>query len=145
MNTDVYQLLYVSSATENFDEDDLLDIMNQARKNNKKNGITGLLLFADGSIVQLLEGNKELVERTYETIARDPRHSGLIRLVGEYSESRDFADWSMGFQRIESKSLTDVEGFNNLLENKDLGGDQLTAISKRMRILFETFRKTARV
>lgn len=145
MTDDVYQLLYVSSANRTVDEADLLEIMDQARKNNKKNDITGLLLFADGSIVQLLEGDKELVESTYESISRDPRHTGIIRLVSEYSESRDFADWSMGFQRIESKSLIDIEGFNDLLENKDLGQDQLAAISQRMRTLFEAFRKTARI
>jgi hypothetical protein len=145
MTGDVYQILYVSSASRTVDESDLLEIMGQARKNNKKNDVTGLLLFAEGNIVQLLEGDKEIVESTFESISRDPRHTGIIRLVSEYSESRDFADWSMGFQRIGSISLTDIEGFNDLLENKELGQDQLAAISQRMRILFETFRKTARI
>jgi len=145
MTSNIYKLLYVSAANVTLDEQGLLDILEQARRNNQKNGLTGLLLFAEGSIIQLLEGEKEAVDNTFQTIAQDSRHTGIIKLIAEYADSRDFSDWSMGFKRIQSKSLDEIAGFNDLLENKTLEENQLADISNRMRTLFETFRKTARV
>lgn len=145
METGIYKLLYVSTASKGLDEEELLQILKQARRNNEANGITGLLLYADRSIIQMLEGNKAQVDATFKSISADLRHTGIIKLIGEFADERDFSEWSMGFQRVDAKSLEDIDGFNDLLGNKAPGAVAFTAISDKVRILLETFKKTARI
>ena len=142
---EVYQVLYVSSANEGLDEESLLEILKHARIKNEINGITGLLLYADHSIIQLLEGDVDSVEKTFRSISADPRHTGIIKLIAEFTDQRDFADWSMGFKSVDSKALNDVDGFNDLLEKRPLESDALETVSSKVRTLVNTFRKTARV
>ena len=54
----MHQLVYVSAATHAFTKSELLELLNKARANNQRLGITGLLLFKDGDFIQLLEGDK---------------------------------------------------------------------------------------
>jgi len=145
METGIYKLLYVSTASKGLDEEELLQILKQARRNNEANGITGLLLYADRSIIQMLEGNKAQVDATFKSISADLRHTGIIKLIGEFADERDFSEWSMGFQRVDAKSLEDIDGFNDLLGNKASGAVAFAAISDKVRILLETFKKTARI
>ena len=50
------QIIYISSAAKKMDDDDLLDILKTSRENNKKNDISGMLLYDNGSFIQVLEG-----------------------------------------------------------------------------------------
>lgn len=145
MTKPVFQLVYVSSADPVMAESDLMAILGQARENNRKRGITGLLLYADGNIMQLLEGERESVEEVFRTITADPRHSGVIRLLAAASPARDFSDWSMGFRRVRAGDDGGAEGFNALLEDARRSEAVMADLSARVRTLFHTFRKTARL
>ncbi|MEE2915447.1 MAG: BLUF domain-containing protein, partial [Pseudomonadota bacterium] len=69
-----YQLVYISSAIGRVDGDAVLAV---SRRNNARDGITGLL-YADGRrFLQVLEGERAAVERAYQRIAADPRHRAL--------------------------------------------------------------------
>ncbi|MFT6150089.1 MAG: hypothetical protein ACJAUH_002787, partial [Saprospiraceae bacterium] len=46
-------------------ETELLAILNRCRKNNSERQVTGLLIFAEGTFIQALEGNKEDVLQIY--------------------------------------------------------------------------------
>ncbi len=75
MSNPIHQLVYISAAKHDFTERELQQLLIKARQNNKKLGITGMLLFHEGSFIQALEGKKELVEKLYEKIGQDQRHS----------------------------------------------------------------------
>lgn len=93
------QLVYTSSASDRYvDRSGLEDILKSARKNNALNGVTGLLLFRDGSFVQFLEGPVEAVEEIFDRIQEDDRHRGVIVVLRRPIEHRDFRDWKMGFR-----------------------------------------------
>lgn len=141
----IYKLVYVSTAAYLINEEELLGILKLARQNNKSNNLTGLLLYHDGSFIQLLEGRKQDVETLYNKIALDPRHFGMIRLLEDYSEKRDFPDWSMGFQRIDASLNKEIEGFSFLLENNPLSSSELQELSMKVRLLLDTFKKTSGV
>lgn len=71
-------------------------ILQQSRKNNFKQGITGILCFAEDIFIQLLEGGRDEVCELYNGIIRDDRHRDVRILVyGEISERR-FGNWTMG-------------------------------------------------
>ncbi|WP_295674553.1 BLUF domain-containing protein [uncultured Mucilaginibacter sp.] len=108
---DLYYILYISAGTNWFTGDELKALLKVSHRNNTRDGITGLLLYGDGNFVQLLEGEKTTVLRTFERISADPRHkSTTIIDSGELSD-RNFPKWSMGFKALDSFSNTGLSGF----------------------------------
>jgi len=94
-----YQIAYTSAAARDMSDKDIEDILAAARRNNPREGLTGQLTYADGSFLQVLEGDKDAVERRYATIKADPRHRFIQRLVGHDVPGRSFGDWSMGWYK----------------------------------------------
>ena len=72
-------------------------ILAASRRNNARDGVTGALLFSQGCFAQVLEGPLDAVERAFERIQCDERHSDVTVLHSKPITARDFADWSMAF------------------------------------------------
>jgi hypothetical protein len=98
------QLIYVSTLRDK-DESLLPGILQSAVRNNQLHGVTGMLLYHEGSLLQVLEGATQDVNETYRKIESDPRHHDLFLLDDFQVMTRDFANWSMGFSRISSEDL----------------------------------------
>lgn len=118
----MHQLVYVSAATHAFTKSELLELLNKARANNQRLGITGLLLFKDGDFIQLLEGDKSAVKALFDTISADPRHTGTIVLHEGETSHRLFNDWSMGFRDLSDPQVQATPGFSQFM-NKPLHAD----------------------
>ncbi|MDN4173643.1 BLUF domain-containing protein [Nocardioides sp. SOB77] len=112
-------LTYVSSATELADADALVGALEAIRPRNHERGITGVLLYRGGNIIQVLEGPDEQVERTFASIERDHRHRGVIVLLREQVDRRSFPDWSMGFRDVSALDLDREDGFTDFLRGRD--------------------------
>lgn len=93
-------IVYFSSSISLFQEADLVSLLQQSRPYNATAGITGILLINQGSIVQVLEGNRNLIEALYKRIEADQRHTDLIKVVDGPIQERSFAGWSMGCKSI---------------------------------------------
>lgn len=114
----VHYLIYLSSATSLFTEEMLESILESSRRNNSRKGITGILLYHDGAILQVLEGEKADLDQLYTRLESDPRHQSVIKVMEGDAANAYFPDWSMGFRRLSSKQWADVEGY--LPVNKDM-------------------------
>ena len=90
------RLMYASRAAQPVDHDTLLAILRQSKANNPAQGITGLLCYSDGIFIQVLEGGRGAVNRLYNRIAADPRHTEVVLLSYEEIGERRFASWAMG-------------------------------------------------
>jgi Sensors of blue-light using FAD len=55
-----------------------------------------VLCFSEGIFLQVLEGGRSAVNKLYNRIASDPRHSDVELLCYEEIGERRFAGWSMG-------------------------------------------------
>ncbi len=88
------QLIYVSTARSG-EAIDLDDILARSRRNNRRDGITGLLHAKGRRFLQALEGDAGKVEAAYARIAKDPRHFALVVLSRRMVETREFGDWAM--------------------------------------------------
>lgn len=93
-------IVYVSAARHAFTPHELEALLEKSRANNSRDGVSGVLVYRDGDFLQVLEGPEEAVRRTYERIARDPRHGGVIVLDESAIAQRQFGEWSMGFRRV---------------------------------------------
>jgi hypothetical protein len=90
------RLMYASRAAANVQPDGLAAILRQSKHNNPTQGITGLLCCSGGVFLQALEGGRLQVNRLYNRIAADPRHTDVCLLSYEEIEERRFAGWAMG-------------------------------------------------
>jgi Sensors of blue-light using FAD len=90
------RLLYASRAVPAIDQDVLVAILRKSKANNPSTGITGVLCFSEGIFLQVLEGGRAAVNKLYNRIASDSRHSDVTLLCYEEIGERRFAGWSMG-------------------------------------------------
>ncbi len=93
----IKRTVYLSSAEGELKAPDIENILEAARRNNARAGVTGLLLFHDGCFFQALEEPPKEVDRIFAVIQRDRRHVGLIVCKRSPATSRAFTNWSMGF------------------------------------------------
>ena len=59
-------LIYTSTASFLFSDDDIKKILNTSCAWNNEHGLSGLLLYKDGNIIQVLEGEEDEVEYIFE-------------------------------------------------------------------------------
>ena len=104
-------LTYVSSATHPFTNRELATLLAKCRESNSRNGITGMLLYKDGTFMQVLEGPPAIVKRRFMDIRLDHRHEGLITLTEQVIETRKFSDWSMAFWNLNTINPSSVPGY----------------------------------
>lgn len=118
----VFYLIYNSVESNPFDADMLKTLLNQSRDFNRKNDITGILLYVKGQkitksrgrFMQLLEGDERTVRKLYNKITNDNRHESVTLLqIGKYSE-HIFDEWSMGFEDSGDDSFQSISGHFNL-------------------------------
>jgi len=113
------RLTYASTATAGFSPENLLALLKTCRANNDTNDITGILIYSHGTFFQVLEGDQAAVESTFEAIKKDKRHKDVTLLEKLPITERLFPYWSMGFEQLEAKELSGMEGFSDFFE-KDL-------------------------
>jgi EAL domain-containing protein (putative c-di-GMP-specific phosphodiesterase class I) len=103
-------LIYCSAARKSFRPEELGRLLARARRHNADNGITGMLLYAEGSFFQVLEGEAEVIDRLFAIIARDKRHRDITVIIREPIARREFGDWSMGYASITPGDMGSIFG-----------------------------------
>jgi hypothetical protein len=114
--------------------EELLALLQQCLANNSASEVTGLLLYGNGTFLQTLEGPVEIVDRLYEQIAADPRHTNVKCLYRKTTDRREYSDWSMGFKGISDKDLSEIEGLKDFTM-KDFTSEYLaehTAVAENL-------------
>ena len=106
---------------------ELQDILKSSRKNNPRLGVTGALLYNSGNFAQVLEGPLSSVERIFEIIQRDPRHSEVVVVHTGPANKRDFPDWSMAFMGSNDSSKMPVAtaAFESVFSNLEGAGEKM--------------------
>ncbi|MGY6550288.1 MAG: BLUF domain-containing protein [Erythrobacter sp.] len=88
-------LTYKSTATSKPSATDLQGLVGRARARNRSLGVTGMLLFEDGSFLQTLEGPPEKLDELWSSIQRDTRHDHIEILSEHIVPARLFSDWDL--------------------------------------------------
>ena len=109
-----YYLIYISAANHLLSEQELAELLTVSRANNTRLNVTGILLYSNGNILQVLEGEKEVVQSLYEKITKDERHRNVLRLISNESAERSFSDWSMAFKTLNPEEWDEYEGYIRL-------------------------------
>jgi hypothetical protein len=131
----LFQIVYTSTAADSFSRASLMELLKSSVQRNTRAGITGLLLYQDGTFMQVLEGEESAVIALFARISRDPRHHHVIPLIHEPIEQRNFSDSAMAFRDLDAPELRNLPGYSEFL-NTPLNGDLLANdISKCQRLL----------
>lgn len=113
MPIELIQCIYASAASRDFETAELAELLQAARENNAKLGLTGMLLYAEGSFFQVLEGQPDVVEALYAKIERDRRHDQVTLVIKEPIPKRYFDAWTMGFYEVSREELAGMSGVND--------------------------------
>ena len=114
-------LIYTSKPI-NFDDFNISNILKSSQKNNKKDRITGALIFREDIYLQFLEGPQNKVDQAFNKIASDKRHINVLKLKEDITNRRLFTSWAMRGDPVKSWmwSYEDVgNGIVNKLKPQD--------------------------
>ena len=101
MPTVIFQLIYTCALAPATPVKELRAIAEQSSEKNAARGLTGVLLCEDGSILQVLEGEKSVVEDLFAKISEDTRVTAPLVLLRRVTSAREFPNWSMGYRHTE--------------------------------------------
>jgi hypothetical protein len=105
--------IYTSAASRPLETADITDLLQKARDSNQRLGLTGMLLYTEGSFFQVLEGEPDVVDALYAKIVVDKRHVQVTKVVREPISKRAFDAWSMGFSAATRAELASIPGLND--------------------------------
>ncbi|MCW3797384.1 BLUF domain-containing protein [Sphingomonas sp. BN140010] len=105
------QIIYISTsrAPVRPTDEELQHILSVSRRNNARDGLSGLLVVGGRRFLQVLEGPSEALNRAFNRIRGDERHFAVVELTRRAIEQRSFPEWDMGFE-VQGKHLTEVVG-----------------------------------
>ena len=110
-------LVYVCLANTEMSDQDLKNLLRIARQENKRFGVTGMLLYRDRFLFQALEGEEDKIDELFAKIRVDPRLRSVTEIYKKPIKERSFPDWSMGFSHMPDSALEKEEGYSTFLEN----------------------------
>jgi hypothetical protein len=91
----MYRLIYKSRSSVTIDRGIVRDILHASLDRNREADVTGALLATSTHFLQVLEGDFDEVNETFQRIARDTRHSQLKLVSFGPEEKRLFEGWAM--------------------------------------------------
>lgn len=128
------QLIYISTPRRKILPADLAEILATSRRNNRRDGISGLLFFDGTRFLQALEGPEDRVQTALARIKADPRHFAIVTLSKREVAAREFGDWEMASRGPADSADTMVARLDALAANA----------SPAVRATFDGFAKVRR-
>jgi len=98
-------IIYISTKTKNFSEEELGQLVESASQFNAANNITGCLIYNGMNFIQLIEGEAEDIHRCMERISADDRHTGIVVVRDLDIEKRECPDWNMIGRKVAPKQV----------------------------------------
>jgi hypothetical protein len=105
-----YQIIYSSEAATPMQTDDLQELLDRSRRNNAARGITGALIYAEGSFLQILEGDQGQLQDLMTKIRRDVRHESVSVLRESEVPTAIFGSWKMAYVSATPKQVAEWTG-----------------------------------
>jgi hypothetical protein len=127
----MHQVVYSSAAVVPFTEVQLTELLARARLNNDRLGVSGMLLYHEGSFLQVLEGDAAVLDGLFTTISADKRHHRVIALLKRDVDERHFGDWKMGFASMKNLPAN-LPGYSDYLR---LRGDPVEGANAAVRLM----------
>lgn len=120
-STELYRVAYVSRATRALGLPELGALLDKARANNRRDGISGLLVYDAGSFLQVFEGPTDAVEALVRRIEGDARHTDIVVLSAGPVDARYFEGWGMDMANLDRVDDTNHEVLREYMRSHHVG------------------------
>lgn len=114
------QLLYVSQQSRALNDDDLKNLLSEARRLNSTHQITGVLIKVSAFFVQCIEGPKDEIEQLAHNISIDARNQQFHILSDKDVTDRAFSSWHMGYKTLSIDEMRSEPGFMDINDENGL-------------------------
>lgn len=125
-------VIYISTARSDLSTQDFNDIIETSQQKNSDRGITGVLCFNGTNFMQLLEGDRKMVNDRLVLIGSDTRHTGMVTVKRRSAMAREFPTWHM------ASSVINIEGRDSDQKLTDILA--IDTVSMETRKIFNNFR-----
>jgi hypothetical protein len=98
-------IVYISAGIQPMTGAMLEDLLLEARRLNLASGVTGALIYSDGTFMQYFEGEPQAMVETYDRIRASRRHSRIVEMMNEPIMAREFPDWQMALTQPPASEL----------------------------------------
>ena len=124
------RMIYCSRAARAVDAEELGAIAKTSRRHNQRDGVTGVLCLSEGHFIQVLEGGRAAVNRLYNRIVADARHTDVTLLAYDEIPERRFAGWAMGQANMARLNPALLLKYSETaaLDPFELSGEAMTAL-----------------
>ncbi|WP_442499525.1 phosphate-starvation-inducible PsiE family protein [Methylobacter sp. sgz302048] len=112
------RLIFASTALKDWNAEELLGLLKICRTNNSARDITGALIYLHRTFFQILEGDEQAVDETFEKIQKDTRHKDVTQIERKPIAERDFPYWSMGFEKLDEHDLNTFKDFPHFFDKE---------------------------
>lgn len=106
------RLTYISRYNANNANIEVARILEQSRRNNANNGITGALVMNEKYFLQVLEGPRAVINTLLQKLFKDERHTSLRIVECHEVEQRRWSKWSMQYLMLNDQHNEDVLKFS---------------------------------
>ena len=134
----IRRLLYTSCSSlepgERSVDEQIADIVRRSVRNNKASGVTGLLVHLDNQFIQILEGENDAVDLTFERICCDFTHTDIKLLDLVAASSRMFEGWHMA--RLDQPDIAEPSLADELHDIRFLLGVNARVAAEKMQECF---------
>lgn len=142
MTSSLHQLIYISRLTRRMSTSDLRKLVYQSQVNNSALGVTGALLVHGNAAMQLLEGDRDVVLKLFETIRKDTRHAEVEIMLSKSVSRRLYPEWGMGLVDLSSPLELDRTRMARMISDIRCAGDT-KSYSIEARVLLRDFENQA--
>lgn len=131
-------LSYVSEQSYILSEADIEQLLIQCRSKNSALGISGMLIYFDGTFTQFLEGPEAAIDGVFSKIQKDTRHHNVVLLASGFSDKRAFTDWSMAYKKLNPGEAQKILGYKRF-KKEDLFTESSPGIQHPGVLLLKNF------
>lgn len=128
----LYSLCYISNALKLLPQSQLRTLNNFCMERNNALNVTGVLVYVEGTFIEVLEGEKSDLDKIFSEIKIDERHDQITIMFHSPIEHRSFKTYYTASQ------FSSQQKFLNALESEMQGRDD-SKYSKKLRAIFKPF------
>jgi len=91
----MYSICYTSTSLLDNQSHEYFKIFDKSSEYNLSNSITGILVAANNTFFQIIEGEEQEIKSLFSRIQQDKRHKQVVCLSRNKIEKRLFQKWSL--------------------------------------------------
>ena len=103
------QLAYSSTAHGNLASGEVFEIIETSARNNLRDDLTGMLIFANDRFFQIIEGEAAAIDGLMARLQADPRHHSIEVLHRQEIGERSFPRWRMERVQIANGGVPEAD------------------------------------